>query len=383
MRAGRPRGWIALALVLALVPVWGLASGFDAAPELGDPVAWAFDWQAPAGCPERDTVVEAVHAYLPELDPSPPIYGSAELRVEVEIVADASAGWSARVRMSGRDGVSERRFSAPACAELGDAVALISAVALDPVLVARELASREAAVLDAAVSEATAEDQENTGDSRMVPDPSLQPRPDGSSDPVSAFPSSADPLGLDLVLSDPDDPDEPPRTVELGVGVAATGAWGPAAAGFGGVMASFAVFDGRWRWQLEGGYAPPRILALDDGRRGRVQAWWLGTRGCLVPSLATRSGRAIELPLCPGIEAGQVFARGLPPTTNVSRQQQPWAAVVVGQGLRWPVHEHLALTVEIAGLVALVRGRFLISDETFTTLTPVGVRGALGVEARF
>jgi hypothetical protein len=78
-----------------------------------------------------------------------------------------------------------------------------------------------------------------------------------------------------------------------------------------------------------------------------------------------------------------VFARGLPPTTNTSSASQPWVAIVVGQGLRWPFLDRLALTVEAAVLISLTRGRFTIGDETLASLTPVGFRGALGLEARF
>jgi hypothetical protein len=332
----------------------GLILGFAEPPPIqrpGDPVLWAFEWEAPPECPSRGEVIVSVQSYLPELDDPPLSPSRADLRVVVSVTAD-DAGWAATVRMSGRDGASERSFSAPVCAELAEATALITAVALDPVLVARRVTEQPEAVSI---------------------EPPAQPPPVEPEPPEPPEPQT----DLDLVLSDPTEPTRP-RTVKFGVGLFGTGAWGPASAGFGGLAGSFAVFAGLWRWQLEGGWSIPRTLALDDGRRGRVQAWWLGTRGCVVPAL-----RTIELPLCPGVEAGQVFARGLAPTTNVSNGMQPWAAIVLGQGLRWPFLDRLALTVEAAVLVSLVRGRFTIGDETLASLTPVGFRGALGLELRF
>src|SRR5690606_797008 len=263
------------------------------------------------------------------------------------------------------DAESERRFSAPNCVELAEATALITAVALDPLLVARQVATER----EASSSEHPDEPLDNP------PDAPPDDPPDDTPTPTVSEPTD---FNFDLVLTATDEPALPPRTVELGVGVFGTGAWGPATAGFGGIAGSFAVFAERWRWQLEGGWSIPRTLALADGRRGRVQAWHLGTRGCVVPRLG-----AIELPVCPGVEAGMVFARGLPPTTNTLLASQPWAAVVIGQGLRWPIIPRLALTAEAAVLISLVRGRFLIGDQTLSSLTPVGFRGALGLEARF
>jgi hypothetical protein len=348
------------------LPALGLVLAFTQpeAPPIqrpGEPVLWAFEWDAPPECPSRADVIASVRSYLPELDEPPPSPSRADLRVTVSVASEGES-WTASVRMSGRDGASERRFSSPACTELADAAALITAVALDPVLVARRVAEqREAAELESLQP--------------VEPEPA-EPEP---IEPPAAELDESEPLGsLNLSIDDDDPEPLPPRSFELALGVFGTGAWGPATVGFGGLAGSFAAFADRWRWQLEGGWSIPRTLTLDDGRRGRVQAWWLGTRGCVVPRVGV-----VELPSCPGVEAGQVFAGGLPPTTNVSTASQPWVAIVVGQGLRWPFLDRLALTLEAAVLVALVRGRFTIGDETLASLTPVGFRGALGLEARF
>lgn len=348
-----------LLLGLVLAPAGEPGSVAIQQPE--DTGVWAFDWEAPAECPTRDDVIEAIRVYLPELDEPTDSPGRADLRIAVRLASEAET-WTAELRTSGHDGNAERRFSAAACVELADAIALITAVALDPVLVARRTT-----VVETRPSEPEIEPPE-------IGPPELDEPIDP---PELVEPPNDDPLqGLILTAI----PEDSPRTrdVDLGIGVQGIGSWGPTETGFGGLAGSFAVFAGRWRWQLDGGWWIPRTQTLADGRGGRIQGWWLGTRGCLVPRIG-----AVELPLCPGIEAGQVRARGIAPTTNVRGGTQPWVAITVGPGLRWAVVDRLALTLDATLLVSLVRGRFLIGDEPITSMVPVGFRGALGLEVRF
>lgn len=342
-------------LLLGLVLAPPSDPGGVAIQQPEDTVVWAFDWEAPVECPTRDDLIEAIRDYLPELDEPPSSPGRAELRMASHITHEGET-WMAEVRMSGRDGNAERRFSAPACSELADAIALITAVALDPVLVARRT---ETIDLDSAEPE-----PEPTEPEPIEPEPT-EPEPDD--DPLRG-----------LVLTEIPEPSLPARDFDLAIGVQGIGSWGPTETGFGGLAASFSVFAGRWRWQLDGGWWIPRTQTLADGRGGRIQGWWLGTRGCLVPRVG-----AVELPLCPGIEAGQVIARGIAPTTNVRGGRQAWVAIVVGPGLRWAVTDRLAITADATLLISLVRGRFLIGDEPLASTVPVGFRGALGLEIRF
>jgi hypothetical protein len=349
------------------MPMWRLLLGLVLAPAgepgsvaiqaPGDPVVWAFDWEAPAECPTRAGVIEAIRSYLPDVDEPPSSPSRAELRIAARVSNDDDT-WTAEVRISGRDGNAERRFSASACTELADAIALITAVALDPVLVARRTR-----VIEVDSPELVPE-----------PEPELVEPPDiGSLEPEH----DTDPLS-NLVLTETPDPAPPARYFELAIGGQAIGSWGPTDTGFGGLAGSFALFAGRWRWQLDGGWWIPRTQTFADERRARIQGWWLGTRGCLVPRVG-----AVELPLCPGFEAGQVIARGLAPTTNVRGGTQPWLAIIVSPGLRWAVLDRLALTADATLLVSLVRGRFLIGDQPIASMVPVGFRGALGLEVRF
>jgi hypothetical protein len=338
-------------LLLGLVLAPASDPGGVAIQQPEDAVVWAFEWEAPTECPTRAEVIAAVRSYLPELDEPPSSPGRADLRIAARVASEGET-WTAEVRTSGRDGNAERRFSAPACTELADAIALIAAVALDPVLVARRTT-----VVD--------------------PDPAEPVEPPELVETVETVEPAEDPLQGLVLVETPED-SRTARDVQLGIAVQGTGGWGPTATGFGGLAGSFAVFAGRWRWQLDGGWWIPRTQTLDDGRGGRIQGFWLGTRGCVVPRIA-----AVELPLCPGFEAGQVSARGIAPTTNVRGASQPWVAIVVSPGLRWAVVDRLAITLDAALLISLVRGGFVIGDQPLTSVVPVGFRGALGLEVRF
>ncbi|MFV8754659.1 hypothetical protein ACNOYE_29280 [Nannocystaceae bacterium ST9] len=343
-----------LLIGLALAP-----AGEPAIQQPDEPVVWALDWQAPVECPTRADVVAGIREYLPEIDEPASGPGRAELRLDVEVTSERGS-WTAFVRASGREGNDERRFSAPACGELADAVALIGALALDPVLVARRTQVVSASELV----------NEPEGPIELPEPPEL----DVELDEVEPEP---EPLrGLSSIATP--DPSPRARAVELGIGVQGLGGWGPIEAGFGGLAGSFAVFAGRWRWQLDGGGVFPRTPTLADGRGARIVGWWLGSRGCVVPRIG-----AVELPACAGVEAGQVRARGVAPTTHVRGGVQPWVALLVSPGLRWAVLDRLALTADATLLVSLVRGRFVIGDEPLASVVPIGFRGALGLEVRF
>ena len=336
------------------------------------PGRWALDWRAPPGCPERAEVVAGVRAYLPGLqDPSDDPRAAAS-RITADL-SQAATGWDAQVHIDGIDGSDTRKFSADSCAELADAIALISAVALDPVVVADTVRAWERPPATEPVP-VPAPVPASTPSPEPDPAPVAEPDPDTDTEPFDAT--------IQRVETGEDDPPiPPPRSVRLGVGAAGTGGWGPATAGFAGVQLGFAVLGRRWRWELDGHYAVPRTLSMGDGRRGRMQGWAVGTRGCVVPALGAR--QTIELPVCGGLEAGQVLARGLEPTANARAGAQAWLAVLAGPGLRWVFIQRLALAVDVAAVAALTRGDFTIGADTLASLAPFGARASLGLEARF
>jgi hypothetical protein len=344
--------WLALALLLAPPD--------RSAVEVqrpGEPMLWALDWSAPASCPDRDGVIARIGSYLPALEQPPLQVPRARLRVDasVEQIADA---WTVRLNMSGEHGTSERSFSATSCEELADAVALVAAVSLDPVVVARELAVAQPAVVT---------DQPNQPDQPVqpvepeaVPQNNLEPAPDE----VEFTPAPNESTAIAA------------RNFEIGLRVFGGGGYGPTTTGYASLGAGAAIFGRLWRWSLDGGGWLPRTIRTDQAA-GRFSGWWLGTRGCVVPSR-----RSIEIPICAGLELGQVRALGLAPARNTRAASYPWVAASVSGGVTWVIIERVAIFVDAAALVPFISGDFRVGDQSLQQVAPIGMRASLGVELR-
>lgn len=320
--------------------------------------AWALQWSAPEACPGRDALLAGIRTYLPNLDDPPLEVGRADLRIDASVLAPAAPGeaWTLRLRTSGREGESQRELEAHDCDALADALALIAAVALDPVLVARQ--TREAlAAANEPVHDVPRTDEHDLAQAR---------------EPERAEPEPS------LVLAPLERIDAPRRRVGFAASLRGGGGNGPTANAFGHIVGGFALLGARFRWQLDAGIALPRTLAIDDGRRGRVIGWSVGSDACLVTRV-----KAVELPICLGFEGGLVHARGLAPTANTRAQRQPWLAPRLRSGLRWPVLPRLALLLDLELLVPLVRAGFTIGEATLTSVPAIALRGGAGVELRF
>lgn len=317
----------------------------------GEPVLWALEWEAPVSCPTRDDLLARVRSYLPELEEPPVEVSRARLRIEARI-EPLAVDWTVRMRMSGEQGTSERSFSAASCEELTDAVALVTAVSLDPVIAAREIAGARAA---AQVVETQDEPTE------PEPEPPVEEPPEEPASPL-AVPDDAEPV--------------PRRDVEIALRVGGGGGFGPTATGYGALAAGVALFGPRWRWSLDGGGWLPRTVRSEQAA-GRFWGWWVGTRGCFVPRRDP-----VEFPLCGGFELGQVRAVGLQPALNARDASYPWVAASVGAGISWVIIDRVALVADVAGLVPVIRGDFQVGDQTLQRLAPVGVRALLGLELR-
>src|ERR1700722_9535689 len=120
-RAVRPRtvGWTIGPLAVAASLVATSAHGQD-------PGLLRLEWNAPVGCPTRETVVGRIS----EL--SAGLAGDAEVVARVEVTAEDAAGWSARVSVR-REGLESLRIlTGPSCAEVVDGVVVVIALVLGP-----------------------------------------------------------------------------------------------------------------------------------------------------------------------------------------------------------------------------------------------------------
>lgn len=113
------------------------------------------DYRAPPGCPEADSFVAAVEARGASLAPA---RDGSPLRLLVQIEAQPSGfAGSVQVQAEG-EASSPRRVHAASCAEVGDALAVVTAIALqrEPERSALPLAAPPAAAVAAAVPAASA-----------------------------------------------------------------------------------------------------------------------------------------------------------------------------------------------------------------------------------
>ena len=327
------------------------------------PVTWVFEWRAPPSCPTRDEVVAEIRSYVAEAEAPAQAAARAKLRVEVEVTPVPRAeAWRAELRLSGGDGNSTRSFDAPDCASLARAVALVSAVTLDPVLVAGTL-EREAAKLAAPTTE---------------PEPEPEPPP-ATTEAANTTAPDLLPSSLGESASVRAEPPEPTRALGVVIGLGGGGGYGPLNRGSASLGAEIGVEGPRWRALVVGGWLPPITARLPDERGGRLSGWWMGARGCFVARIERAE---LGFPTCAGIEAGQLLARGVAPTTNIQSGIQPWVATQLGQGLRWRLRGPLALSLDASLLVPLIRARFLIGDTVLASVSPAGFRALVGFELR-
>ncbi len=358
------------ALLLAL-----LTSGSPEPSELpvqrpAEPVELVFDWQASLACPTREVLLDRLQALLPTLPDEVPTRGTTRLRVVAKVELDDAGAdpWRVELTMTTPDGTSTRRFSASACEDAAAAAVLVIAIALDPVQVAEGL--HESFEPAPTPSEPTPSE---LGPAELGPAELAASEPTPS-EPTPSEPTPSEPAASEAALLLDAARRSAPR---VGLRVFGTGAWGPTRTGYGGIGGSVALFGPRWRWELSAGWSIPRVVGLDDARRASVDGWWVGTRGCFVPELG-----ALEFPLCPGVELGQVRGRGIAPTANPRSATFAWVAPLIGQGLVWSPLDRLAIGVEFAILVPLTRGSFSIAEREVQRLASVGARALLGVELR-
>jgi hypothetical protein len=351
-------------------PSWWLStllltnSAVERAPiqQPAEPVELVLIWESPATCPDRDRLIDAVRAYLPNLDDPPDQSGRAMLRVHGAVRA-TDDGWMVELQFTGIDTQMRREFSAASCDDLSEASALIIAVTLDPIATTLALDGTSTPASDEAVLDEVALDE-------AAPD---EPGPERGPAEVEPAPEP--------VTRGTDDGTRARRDIRrprVGLRVFGGGGYGPTRTGYPSLGIGLAVFDGRWRAQVDGGWWTPRIRSLVDERAGRVQGFWLGARGCFIPKRDR-----FEFPLCVGIEAGQIRGRGVSPTRNATTAWLPWLAGSLGAGFGWAPRDRVALGVDAALLVPVIRSSFEIDALTLDAIARVGLRAALFVELRF
>jgi hypothetical protein len=352
-------------VLLAALGVGPPAPGPDAPrPDVQRPSQVQLEWSAPAACPSIDDLRTRLRDRLPTVD-QPLSPGMAPLEVTASIL-QASGGFEARIELRNRQGAGERTLSSRDCSLLTDAIVLVIAVTLDPVTTAAHSSQREAKIPEPSEDEPPAD-----------PRP-IDPRPaDPVAAPVSDAPPPSDPAG-DRGISAVDDTDATTTSrPQLGLRLLGGGGFGPTNTGYASLAGSFALIGDRWRVAIDGRWAVRRSVVRDGGVGGQFDAWLVGAVGCYVP------GRAqLELPVCAGVEAGQVRGQGISTLPVVDRAAFSHVALRLAPGVTWVPIDRLAIGLDLELAAPLTRGEFVVDAIVVQGVVPVAVRAMLGIEIR-
>jgi hypothetical protein len=338
--------------------------------------ALKLSWSAPAGCPPRDAVIGEVRRLLGGAIDNP-----KGVSARAEIRARGASDYQLYIALRSDQGERTRDMQAPTCAELADAAALIIALSIDP--------SAGAATPEAPPAQAPSAQAPSA--QAPLPSPSPSEAPPASTTPApppaaSAIAPPSPPLlpppwppSTATPLPSAAAPRPAPREIHAHAEVACEqGSFhDPSLMGRAGA----AFVRGPLRLELTGFFAwAGQIAAPQSPSKG---GWfWLGggaLSGCYERPFDA-GPRKSSGAVCAGVETGAMGATAygvLSPSSNRS----PWVAPFVAGLTRWAFHPRLALRLDLAASVPLIRADFTIDGVGLVHRPgPLGVRAGLGVE---
>ncbi len=338
-------------------------------PEAGLELTWA----APPTCPSEQEVRARVVALVgPEAVRRVRLSARASVREE-------SGGWALDLDLSGETGGGRRALRAERGGALAGAAAVVIAIAIDP-----GAALQQRSPLAGVVPEPPAGvvPEPPAG---VVPEPlptAEVPRPAPAEGAAEVVPPRVVPL-VEEERKDmsPDERRAPAEAPRVRVGIRAAGGVSfarllPGPSGAVGLTLSAA---GRgWRVELGGLYAPP-VPGGTAQIGGVFQSGAVEMRGC--PAL---SRRAIEVPICLGLQVGAMVGRGrgtgLETTTSA---RALWLAGTLGAALVWRPWERVGFSLQVDALVGLTRPVFQTAGgEVVHRASRFGGQALVGVEVR-
>jgi hypothetical protein len=253
------------------------------------------------------------------------------------------------VRIDDGTSVGERELEAASCDEVGEAAALIVAMAVDPRLAG-----------DSTPGEPPA-------DEAPIPTP-----PPATTDSGTEAESSRG-VAIAPVDSQPVERELERRPLKLFLRAGGGVGFGSASTPAGVVMLAVALGGTRWRVELDADVWTPRTSPQNDAIGVRVLGWTLGVRGCGSP-LAMK----LEIPLCAGMRAGALHGRGAGPIESHS-ELSPWITATAGVGVWGWIAPRFALALDVDGFVSITQPAFDLQPSGFTVRAPAGgVRAVLG-----
>ncbi|HWB76211.1 MAG TPA: hypothetical protein VG755_14675 [Nannocystaceae bacterium] len=308
-------------------------------PTPPDPRELELVWRAPERCPTQADILRRLDVLLPG-DSN----GEGVLHVECDVTVDPSG---ARLQLvSTFRGTTERReITADDCGALGEATAVLLAVALEP--------------------------SARGPESPPKPAPTVT-EPPIAEDPVED-PIAADPVAPKIAPIAPVTTTTPTRRAPLaipshfGLRIAGGLEVGGVPPPSGAVQLAGLVLWRRARLEIHAAYLPPRRRA-----EARYQLVTAGARGC-----GRLFAREVEFPLCLGAEAGLMRGRadGRPAVNG------PWLGVLASAGVSraWgPV----AIWAAVEGLGSVLWTEFRVDGDLRFKPSAVSMRALFGIELR-
>jgi hypothetical protein len=298
-------------------------------------------YTAPAECPDRAGFFEQVSARTKLARLARASESATTLVVRIKQVEGGSAG---TFELSTPQGTTaEREVKAASCEQVVAALALMTALAIDP---------------DASTEPVP----------KPAPPPKLEPKPAAKSGPRSERRATPPPA--------------PARTrVKAGVALEALGGIAP---GLVPAVRPFVELDreGRSAWGFAARLSAsrPRTKVNTDSGAGEFRLWSARLEGC---PAHFRAVRPVWLSACLTFDAGKLTATGsgVTPSQKVSR---PW--LVTGVTTRLELRLFDVLAIEAAGeiMFPLVRDRFFVGTDATVHRTPaVAGGGAVGLGVIF
>ncbi len=326
------------ALLLLIVPLPARAAGEE---------QLSLDYQADSGCPDENSFERALGELTAKVQFSPPTQHTRHVEVRIRLLTEGgAAGTLTIVSKSRSEAPAERSFHGATCQEVTDAVALATALLVDPDLLGTAPAPSS---------------QETDGQNEQDEEQFVTARTPSGANPPSSQPSRVRLSSSVSVLG------------TLGLGTTTLGAaWGlEARMALGSLRPSFAGELG--------------VASNFVDERAPLSLSWLPTaRFVLCPHWLGAERSGLSGTLCLAAEAGALRSNARVGFDSLPEAVRPWGAGAVELKLRWRA---APFSVELRGglLVPLVnQSYFSISsgaDELLLQIEPrpVGFLGLAGL----
>lgn len=359
---------------MAVLPDPFLAAALLGAPEADlPPSPLALTWEAPPSCPasafegEVSTLLEGR---------APP---AEQIRVRA-FVQEATGAWTLELDITWQGDHAHRAFTGASCDAVIDAAAFVVVTTMDPAAGQQERAEPhpsaedDVGVIVPPPPVVATPPASRGGDGPDRPAESQRPQPRATPSP------EPDPTPTASTSSEPARPSAPVHGMVDFAGAVS----GLSLPGVGGsVRLGIGPVGPHWEVRAYGTFRfPTEVLSEEDPDAGaRVSRWSAGAEGCGVVGRAQWT-----VPLCGGIELGQVLATGFGDRVeNPETARELWVAPVLAAAGRWRPIPRFGLRLGAIARIPLRRPTFVLRglDAPLFTVGPFELGAQLAAEVHF